>query len=469
MKHFGKQLYRQRACDSWGNPIRSVARRLSALRNSGLLVSVTFGTLLTGGSLLRATPTLTTLANFSGTNGGKPISGLVSDAAGNLYGTTAGVGFISPTSYDWGTAFQVASGTRTLSTLVKFNFYTSGANPQAGLVSDAAGNLYGVTESGPENNTYPAGAWGTVYQVAAGTHAFSTLAVFDHTHGSAPSGAMIVDAAGNLYGTTAQGGANNVGTVFEVAAGTHAISNLATFDGNNGGYPEAGLIADRAGNLYGTTNVGGANNCGTVFQIADGTHVLSTLVTFNGGNGKNPYAGLIADSAGNLYGATHLGGANDDGTIFQVAAGTHVLTTLATFNGSNGAQPYGSLIADAAGNLYGTTESGGAYNQGTAFEITAGTNSIATLATFQTGNDGYGIYGANPFGNLFADAAGNLYGTTMLGGTGYYGTVFELTGTGFVTSAPEPAAASLMGLAGLGLLARRRRSCGTLLRCGAAS
>jgi len=129
------------------------------------------------------------------------------------------------------------------------------------------------------------------------------------------------------------------------------------------------MIADSSGNLYGTTSGGGANSDGTVFEVAAGTHTLSTLVTFNGTNGEEPYASLIADANGNLYGTTSGGGANSGGTVFEIAAGTHTLSTLTSFNGTNGQQPYASLIADASGNLYGTTNTGGANDDGTVFEL----------------------------------------------------------------------------------------------------
>ncbi|MDB5289590.1 MAG: hypothetical protein JWL69_831 [Phycisphaerales bacterium] len=241
------------------------------------------------------------------------------------------------------------------------------------------------------------------------------------------------------------------------ASATPAITTLANFNNANGRAPLAGLIADAAGNLYGTTyyggpnNVNGTNDFGTVFEISAGTHALSTLVAFNSLNGANPNATLIADAAGNLYGTTGYGGQFGDGTIFELAAGTHAFSTLATFNNINGRFPQTGLIADAAGNLYGTAFIGGGNtNYGTVFKLASGTHVISTLATFNSSN------GANPNGGLIADAAGNFYGTTEYGGANDNGTVFELTNTGFVTSVPEPAAVPLIGLAGLGLLARRR-------------
>ena len=260
-----------------------------------------------------------------------------------------------------------------LTTLAAFDG-TNGRLPFAGLIADASGNLYGTTEQG-------GAGYGTVFEVAAGTHALSALVTFNGTNGAFPRAGLIADASGNLFGTTAEGGANDYGTVFEVAAGTHELSTLATFDGANGREVVAGLIADASGNLFGTTKYGGdltlnfGSGDGIVFEVAAVTHTLSTLVTFNIANGAQPYAGLLADASGNLFGTTHLGGANGKGTVFEVANDvTHKLSTLLAFDGANGAFPDAGLIADANGNLYGTTQNGGANGRGTVFELAAGTH-----------------------------------------------------------------------------------------------
>ena len=216
----------------------------------------------------------------------------------------------------------------------------------------------------------------------------------------------------------------------------------------DGAYPNAGLIADPAGNLYGTTQVGGADpscnqapGCGTVFQLtASGT--LTVLHSFIGSDGEQPFAGLIADAEGNLHGTTWGGGANGRGTVFQLdTSGT--LTVLYSFTGgSDGGDPTAGLIADAAGNLYGTTLEGGTtgscnrpYGCGTVFQLTP-SGTLTVLHSF-TGSDG-----ASPEAGLLADAAGNLYGTTHSGGAGTScvqgcGTVFELTLPASLTGAPS--------------------------------
>jgi uncharacterized repeat protein (TIGR03803 family) len=290
--------------------------------------------------------------------------------------------------------------------------------------------------------------------LAVGTHAITTLASFNITNGQNPAGVLIADASGNLYGTTSYGGANNSGTVFEVAAGTHTLSTLASFNGTNGSTPYGGLIADANGNMYGTTWGGGATGNGTVYEVAAGTHTLSALVSFNGTNGFWPWSRLIADASGNLYGTTYGGGANSDGTVFEVTAGTHSLITLASFNGPNGISSFAGLLADASGNLFGTTYGGGNLTlhggggAGTVFEVTAGTHELVTLVAFDD------LDGAIPRCDLIADANGNLYGTTQSGGANGQGTVFELS------PVPEPSTIVLAGcgLTTLALAALRRKS-----------
>ena len=354
----------------------------------------------------------------SNTNGSAASNGLLADAGGNLYGTT----YYGGANND-GTVFEVASGTHLLSTLVTFNG-ANGQIPKAGLIADGDGNLYGTTSGGGAHGL------GTVFEVAAGTHMLTTLATFNGSNGSYPRCVLVADASGNLFGTTQNGGALDSGTVFEVASGTHALSTLATFNGVNGAGPQAGLIADGGGNLYGTTLLGGTGGTGTVFKVTAGTHAIITLASFNGSNGSDPGCGLLADAGGNLYGVTQRGGANNDGTVFEVASGTHLLSTLVTFNGANGQSPAWGLIADGGGNLYGTTGLGGDLSVnngnggGTVFEVAAGTHLLNTLATFS------GATGEFPGSSLIADASGNLYGTTFSPGT-----VFELSPAGAWTGA----------------------------------
>ena len=211
----------------------------------------------------------------------------------------------------------------------------------------------------------------------------TTLVSFDNTNGANPVGSLIADANGNLFGTTAGGrGVTDDGTVFEIAKTSSGYAStpttLVSFDDTNGAVPAAGLIADANGNLFGTTYAGGASGDGTVFEIVKTSSgyasTPTTLVSFDNTNGANPVASLIADANGNLFGTTSAGEASGYGTVFEIAKTSSgyasTPTTLVSFDNTNGAFPLGSLIADANGNLFGTTEEGGAFGIGTVFEIT---------------------------------------------------------------------------------------------------
>ena len=174
-----------------------------------------------------------------------------------------------------------------------------------------------------------------------------TLASFDYTHGSFATGGVLSDAAGNLFGTASQGGPTDDGTVFEVAAGSGVVTTLAAFDGTNGSNPRGGLLEDASGNLFGTAYYGGSASVGTVFEVAAGSHTITTLATFTGTNGANPNVTLIEDGGGNLFGTTQYGGTSHDGTVFEVVKGSGAVTTLASFNGGNGFEPVTSLVEDS--------------------------------------------------------------------------------------------------------------------------
>jgi len=246
------------------------------------------------------------------------------------------------------------------------------------------------------------------------------------------------DATGNLYGTTREGGAHASGTVFEmtpVVGGGWTEKVLYSFTEKppNAYYPDAGLIFDAAGNLYGTTEAGGTSNFGTVFELSpvkDGGWREKVLHSFAGADGSTPYASLIFDGSGNLYGTTEVGGAYGYGTVFELVPGTGGTWTqkvLYSFTGTHGTNPYASLILDASGNLYSTTQTGGAYGHGTVFELIPSKGGHWTEKILHNFNNPDGTY---PSAGLIFDTAGNLYGTSVEGGTYNLGTVFELTPTG---------------------------------------
>jgi uncharacterized repeat protein (TIGR03803 family) len=380
---------------------------------------------------------------FQGRPGMLPASNLVRDAAGSLYGTTwqggsknctgafSGCGIVfklTPSSTGW-----------SYSVLYVFKGGHDGANPTGNLTFDAAGNLYGATQNGGDPGCLGREGCGTVFELSplsGGGWKESVLHAFNGSDGAGPTGGVILDSAGNLYGTTSSDSANyGFGTVFELAPGAQGQwteTTLYAFKaGSDGAYPQGDLVFDKAGNLYGTTQMGGTG-FGTVFKLtySSGSWNESILYNFNDGrDGGVPLGGLIFDTAGNLYGTTP-GGGNGNGTVFELSPlnGSWKETVLLTFNNADGAGPQGDLIFDAAGNLFGTAANGGKSGCGptcgTIFELTPNSGGGWTenvLYKFTGGRDG-GI----PLSTLMMDSAGNLYGTAFVGGNKYDGVVFKI-------------------------------------------
>jgi len=354
----------------------------------------------------------TVLYNFLGKpDGANPVTGVILDSAGNLYGTTDNGG-----TSGLGTVFKLApDGKETI--LYSFAGQGEGENPYAGLVRGKKGYLYGAT-------LYSSVSYGTLYKVSPkGVHTV-LYAFTGGADGADPYGEnLILDKAGNLYGTGHGGGTFEYGVVFEFSAsGTESVLYSFT-GGTDGGRPYAGVVQDKLGNFYGTTLQGGAFGLGTVYKLTpSGTETV--LHSFAGGSdGTTPYGGVILDSKGNLYGTTTEGGPANAGIVFKISpSGSE--TVLYTFaGGSDGANPTVALVRDKAGNLYGTTYNGGNGNgsgDGTVFEISP-TGVHTVLYTFTGGADG-----AVPDAGLILDKHGNLYGTTLGGGIGF-GVVYELT------------------------------------------
>jgi uncharacterized repeat protein (TIGR03803 family) len=400
--------------------------------------------------------TLTKLVNFDGGNdGGNPLGGLIADADGNLFGTTSQGG-----PYYSGTVFEIVktNGVYASTPTVLVNFDgNNGNSPSAGLIMDANGNLFGTTAYAGSNYG------GNVFEIVKTNGVYAStptvLVSLDGNSGAQPYAGLIMDANGNLFGTTSAGGAHGEGTVFEIVKTNGVYASTATvlvsFDGNNGAQPDAGLMMDANGNLFGTTEVGGAAwgangadlGWGTVFEITKTNGVYAStptvLVSFDGNTGAYPQAGLIADANGNLFGTTFCGGAytclNYDfqfGTVFEIPKTNGVYastpTILVNFDASyTGASPLAGLIMDANGNLFGTTAAGGATGSGTVFEV-AKTNGVYA-STPTTVIDFSGYDSGDLRAGLIADGNGNLFGTTNSGGTGGEGTAFEITNSGFVT------------------------------------
>jgi len=376
-----------------------------------------------------------------------PLAGMVMDAAGNLYGTTSG-GYGSGTYFD-GTVFKL---TRTQEswreTLVhKFETLDDGASPMAALTLDRDGNLYGTTAVGGPNG------YGTAFRLSEnkdGVWEETVLYAFGPDEENVPESPLTIDAHGNLYGTTQQGPPYDLGAVFELALSSEGYwtkSVLYDFnDAQDGESPSGALLIDDRGNLYGTTFFGGSANYGTVFELShtDNGWTKTLLYSFSGEDGAFP-SGLVADAQGNFYGTTSQGGENSCsplqgcGTVFMLKHSPNGWdeTVLHSFNGNDGQQPSG-LTLDDLGNLWGTTYWGGSYANGVIFEIflRLGTGwGESVRYSFKGGSDG-----SNP-NSVMLDHAGNAYGTTQGGGQQQpqcgsvgCGLAFELVGPGSALS-----------------------------------
>ena len=335
-------------------------------------------------------------------------------------------------------ALMLASGAWAQSkykSLYKFKGGADGWGPGAGVIFDATGNIYGTTGSGG------AYGYGTVFQLSPSRNGgwkehvlHSFIPGGDGVH---PAAGLIFDSSGNLYSTTGGGGVHNdSGTVFELTPkddGSWEERILHSFDWQvDGCYPSTGVLLDSAGNLYGMVDCG-QFGVGSVFELVpnpDGSWTEKTIYSFTGGHdGSFPSVGLIFDAPGNLYGATSQGGDFYDGVVFELSPnpdGSWTENVLHSFkwDGNDGIWPV-AVVLDSAGNLYGTTVRGGTQDSGTVFELTPnldGTWSETVLHSFKGGKDG-----AGPSANLILDAFGNLYGTTTSGGAYGYGVVFKLT------------------------------------------
>jgi uncharacterized repeat protein (TIGR03803 family) len=385
------------------------------------------------------------LHTFTVGSGGYGVGSVISDAAGNLYGTTANGGYRGACC---GTVFELVhrpDGSWKEELLYSFN-QGDGSAP-AGLVFDQAGNLYGTALDGGPNNL------GVAFKLTHEKRGWTETVLYyfcslkDCADGSVPDG-LVIDAEGNLYGTTVLGGSSSAcslgcGTVFKLTPnpdGTWKERVLHSFGGSDGQTPYANLIFDQAGNLYGTTAYGGiltecaegtTNGCGVVFQLtpdAGGRWTNTVLHAFcsisNCSDGMFPLDSLVFDQAGNLYGTAELGGAAGGGVVFELVpnmGGIWEEKVLHSFTGKDGAAPSANLIIDQTGNLYGTASEGGANDAGVVFRLTAGSWSLKVLHSFRDHP------GALPFAGVIFGLDGNLYGTTYGDSNSTHGSAFQLT------------------------------------------
>jgi uncharacterized repeat protein (TIGR03803 family) len=385
---------------------------------------------------------------FKGPNGANPIGSVISDPAGNLYGVTHGGG-----AFGDGTVFMLsppASGkTKWHETVLhSFNHATGdGANPESGLVRDGDGNLYGTTAAG---GTLLSGTAFRLAPPAKPKQAWTETVL--HSFGGTgdgfyPASQLIIGAGGNLFGTTFEGGASGYGMVFELSPGGQPESAwtetvLHSFGGADGSGPMGTLAADSAGDLFGTTESGGSANNGTVYELTipaagQTAWTQSVLVSFSyaDGTGVSPLSGVVFDAAGDLVGTVYAGGKHGAGAVFEVRPPTKARAqwreTLAysfLYGAARGAFPATGVIFDTAGNLYGTTQSGGKFNTGTLYELSPPASGKAAWSeTVLHSFGGSAGNGQAPNGTIVPDASGNIFGTTYDGGEFGDGTVFRIS------------------------------------------
>jgi hypothetical protein len=424
---------------------------------AGIITLVSVVTMMTIVLTPALAQTLTVLHTFTGGADGATPIGLTQDAAGNFYGTTMDGGSITCT-FGCGTVYKLVhhGSSWLMSPIYEFTAADKAFNPQARVVFGPDGSLYGTALNG---GSCSLGWCGAVFKLQPPLSACKTAICPWHLtvlhnfaageDGSSPSSEVAFDPAGNIYGTTLyQGsptcviaGISGCGTVFKLSHnpdGSWTNTTLYEFQGpNDGAWPYAGVVLDPSGNIYGVTDVGGTGpcdygwGCGSVFELSpSGSGWVETILhEFSGGSdGGNPDYGLIFDSAGNLLGTATTGGAGL-GTVFELTPGQQswAFNPIYTFAGSQANGPSSKLTMNASGDLFGTSTGGGVYGFGTAYKLTAGNGvwNYSSLHDF----DLQGSDGGEPVGGVVFDANGNVYGTAA---TGPYpspddGVLFQIT------------------------------------------
>lgn len=391
--------------------------------------------------------TFTVIHSFTGGDGANPYAGLTMDASGDLYGTTHYMG-----TYGAGNVFRLRHYTEgwVLTPLYNFTGGNDGSQPAAGVTIGRDGTLYGTTEQGGAYQCGQPGVnCGVVYNLRppataprSAVYSWNETVLWSFTGGADggyPNGDLIFDQAGNIYGTDWWGGYEGYGefgAVYQLtpSGGTWTETTLySPTNDTEGQAPENGVIFDRSGNLYGVFGGGeiGINGWGAVYELSPSGSGwrLAYLYVFPGQNGSvEPFGGLILDSSGNLYGATAAGGADGYGTVFELTPGNsgwtfNQLYSLPTCD-PPACGPRAGLVMDGSGNLYGTTYAGGANRLGSVFKLSPSGSfwTYTSLHDFNGGSDG-----AYPLAPVMLDAQGNLYGTAADGGASGDGVVWEIT------------------------------------------
>jgi uncharacterized repeat protein (TIGR03803 family) len=393
-----------------GSTTSTLTIQRATVSNSGnysVLITNNFGSVTSAVAVLDFTSVtisgvaLETLYTFSNNSiGSYPCSGVIQASNGSFYGTADSGN---------GTVFQM--DTNGVVKLV-YGFPGSSAQPYAALVQGTNGLLYGTAAFGGSSGD------GGVFRMTTNGTGVASWSLTSASSGYSPWAGLVQGQNGDFYGTANFGGANGYGTVFRLTP-SGVLTGVHSFNNTDGAYPNPTLMQGRDGNFYGATAGGGANTSGTIFRITP-AGALTTLFSFDDTNGAMPVWALTQDFAGNFYGATFGGGAYGMGTVFKLAA-DGAFTSLYSFTGGNdGANPNGGLLLASDGNLYGTTQVGGAYGFGTLFRISLD-GTLATLVQFD------GDQGANPQGTLIQGTDGNLYGTALTGGASDVGVIFRLS------------------------------------------
>ena len=399
---------------------------------AALSLAVLSALLLIAASPAQAQASETVLQNFDGKDGSGPNSRLTSDGAGNFYGTTPGGG-----SAGDGTVYEVSPNDGGWN---ETPIYSFGPQPAGGytpdfspVIFDHSGNLYGTAYGGGAN------FYGVVFELSPPGSNWTETVLYNfcpegypcNVTGAYPIGGLIMDSKGNFYGTTSAGGANGIGTVFELSPSGGNWTEQVIYSIGKSDRAADGLVMDASGNIFGITN-------STVFELTpSGNGWDATLIHNFKGSPKDGIGGefctLVLDQAGNLYGTTTSGGKDNAGTVYKLTPvvsgkkkGTYTEKVLYSFktNGKDGVGPSAGIVFDGAGNIYGTTIGGGKYSAGTVYKLTP------------TGTGGYKekilwsfniTDGNQPESSLILDSLGNLYGTTYAGGANGVGTAFEVT------------------------------------------
>ena len=387
-----------------------------------------------------------------GLDGGRPAADLVFDNAGNLYGTTVTGGNSGNCTGGCGAVFKLArdsSGKWQETVLYNFQAGADGKNPYGGVMIDKTGNLIGVTVAGGSGGICSGDGCGVVYMLTRSGNTWNQSVLYSFTggrDGAGPGSGLVLDKSGNLYGTTPSGGKPNAcaglgcGVIYQLAPvkGGWKENVIHTFTGGKDGATGSlgRLLFDKAGNLYGLAEIGGdltcnpPSGCGAAYRLSPlpgGKWKMATLYAFKGQpDASFPYGGLISDASGNLYGTTYFGGMTGAGSVFELKPGSNgkwTETVLYSFQGTaDGGNPTTTLVLSSAGNLYGTTSAGGDSNgDGVVFKLTPSAGGWKESVAHQF----HGADGANPNYGLVQDKAGNLYGVTPFGGHGQ-GVVFQM-------------------------------------------